>query len=251
MHRSTQLVYCCDWADVTTLAARHPKTLSYGLAEGADIRLSDLRLSEDGTSFCLEQQGRRHQVKLAVIGEHNALNAAAALAAAQVAGLPLAEAIGALEDFKGVGRRWQVYGIVNDCLIVDDYAHHPTEIHSTLLAAKATGRRVRAVFQPHRVIRTANQWPEMAEAVSLADEIVVLDIYAANEQALEHVSSELIVKRLESMNKQVHYSTIDQAIAYCAESLAARDLIITLGAGDVWKVADGIMQVAQAQGSLN
>src|SRR5690625_563811 len=110
------------------------------------------------------------------------MNAAAALAAPSQTGLPMQELVRALEESRGVGRRWQQWDGGKGAMIIDDYAHHPTEVEATLNAARNTGRRVRAVLQPHRWVRTARHWRALADAAGLADEIVVLDIYARSEE---------------------------------------------------------------------
>ncbi|OQZ00544.1 MAG: hypothetical protein B6D36_15020, partial [Planctomycetes bacterium UTPLA1] len=105
-------------------------------------------------------------------------------AIAHAAGLDPRPTLPALAAFHGVGRRWQSYGELNGALVIDDYAHHPTEVAATLQAARATGRRVRAVLQPHRWVRTARQWPALAAAAALADEVLVLAVYGAGERPI-------------------------------------------------------------------
>ncbi len=153
----------------------------------------------------------------------------------------LEEAARALQHYTGVGRRWQRWGEVNKALIIDDYAHHPTEINATLSTAKNTGRRVRAVLQPHRWVRTARHWPAIADAAGLADEILVLDIYGAGEEAIPGISSHLIVDRLKAAGKTASHHTLDSAQEYLAGTLEENDLVITLGAGDVWRIAAGLV----------
>lgn len=245
--KAKTVLYSADWPRLQLLLAEHPHALSYGLAADADYRASDLDLTPAGSQFAFcAPDGQRLMVELAVPGRHNVQNATAALAAAHLAGLELAPLLPSLRAFTGVGRRWQRHGSIRQALIIDDYAHHPTEIGVTLEAAKHTGRRVRAVLQPHRWVRTALHWSALADAVSLADEIIVLDIYGAGEEAIPGISSELIVRRLKAAGKAAVHCTMADAQRYLVESLQAGDLVITLGAGDVWKVAAGI--VAQAGG---
>jgi UDP-N-acetylmuramate--alanine ligase len=244
-----RVVACADWPALEPVLAGLPAVTSYGLAEHADYRIVDLQLTALGSAFKLAtRDGRLVPVTLAVPGLHNAQNAAAALATADIAGLPLAEAGDSLATFAGVGRRWQSWGEPNGALIIDDYAHHPTEVAVTLRAARNTGRRVRAVLQPHRWVRTARHWPALADAAGLADEVIVLDVYAAGETAIPGVSSQLIVDRLLAAGRSATHHDHASAVDYLKGSLAPDDLIITLGAGDVWKVAEALSHVSARPG---
>lgn len=242
-----KLIYCGDWPGLEPLFADHPDALTYGLAEGSDFRLRELDLTANGSSFLLERPGRPAlRVALGVPGVHNALNAAAAIAAVEATGLDAAGAMGALSTFTGVGRRWQVLGEVDGALVIDDYAHHATEVRANLEAARATGRRVRAVLQPHRWIRTARQWRPLADAAALADEVLVLEIYGAGETPIEGVSPDLIVDRLHELGVEATRHDVASATAYLGGSLRQGDLVITLGAGDVWRVAATLAQTSRA-----
>jgi UDP-N-acetylmuramate--alanine ligase len=237
-----RVLYCADWANLPTLLGNLPVACSYGFESFADYRAEGLEQTPHGSTFRFTTpQGERHTVSLAIPGEHNVQNATAALAAAHLQGLPASEAARALAEFTGVGRRWQRRGSSGGALVIDDYAHHPTEIRVTLEAARHTGRRVRAVLQPHRWVRTAQHWRAIADAAALADEVLVLDVYAAGEEAIPGVSAALIVERLGGMGVQASYHSLESAQDYLVGTLAANDLVITLGAGDVWKVAVGLV----------
>ena len=232
------LVYCHDWQTLRELVGHHPNAVSYGLDEAADYRVTHVELGERSSQFVLEGPGLApFGVRLSVPGRHNIVNAAGAIAAVHQAGYDPRPAIPALEKFLGVGRRWHEWGEREGALIVDDYAHHPTEVAAILEAARGTGRRVRAVLQPHRWIRTARQWPELAAAASAADEVLVLDIYAAGEAPIANVSPALIVNRLKEKGVEARAANLESATDYLNDSLADNDLVITLGAGDVWRVA--------------
>jgi len=236
--RARQLLTCRDSAPLEELLGSHSGRLTYGFAPGADFRVKDSHLTPGGSEFTLRlPDSRSVQVTLNVPGLHNAQNAAGALAAAALAGLPPEAAAAALSDYAGVGRRWQVWGTVNGASIVDDYAHHPAEVRATLAAARNTGQRIRAVLQPHRWIRTALHWQELAEAASAADEVLVLDVYAAGEDPIPGVSSELIVERIRQLGTTASFHTAGTAVSYLQETAAENDLLLTLGAGDVWRVA--------------
>jgi UDP-N-acetylmuramate--alanine ligase len=241
--QAQRVVYCADWPGLAELVADHPEALSFGRQPTADARIEQLTLSERGSRFRLRlPSGERIAVAVGIPGEHNALNAAAALLAVASIGLDAAELAPALEHFTGVGRRWQVWGERDGALIVDDYAHHPTEVLATLTAACATGRRVRAILQPHRWIRTARMWPALADAAALADEVLVLDIYAAGEAPIAGVGAGLIVERLRAAGRSASHHTLQSASDYLAGTLANGDLVITLGAGDVWRVAQAVTE---------
>lgn len=248
--RGERLVYCYDWQALRELVAHHPHKVSYGVSEDADYRVSHIKLGDGHGSFELEGPGLApFSVKLAVPGRHNIINAAGAIAAVHQAGYDPRPAVPALEKFLGVGRRWQVWGERQGALIVDDYAHHPTEVAAILEAARGTGRRVRAVVQPHRWIRTARHWPELAAAASAADEVLVLDIYAAGEKPIPNVSPALIVNRLKEHGVEARAANIESATDYLNDTLADNDLIITIGAGDVWQVAAALAGVGRGDGT--
>ena len=243
VQQAQQLLYCADWPKLESLFADHPARHSYGLSPHADYRAEALELGAHSSQFTFcTPAGQRWPVQLAVPGSHNVQNALAALAAAELWGMNLEQACQALAAFHGVGRRWQRYGSVAGALIIDDYAHHPTEVAATLRTAKHSGRRVRAVLQPHRWIRTARHWPALAEAAALADEILLLDIYAAGEAAIPGISAQLIVEKLQSIGKRARLYSMAEAEHYLATSLESNDLVITMGAGDVWKVAEGLLR---------
>ncbi len=235
------LLYCTDWPNLTALlASEHAHT--YGFHEASDYRAEVVALEEMSSVFRLHTpNAERYDVALSVPGEHNIQNAAGALAAVHLLGLDLGAAAAALTDFRGVGRRLQRRGSVDRALVLDDYAVHPTEVEVVLTVAKNTGRRVRAVLQPHRWVRTAQHWPALADAAALADEVLVLDIYSAGESEIPGVSTDLIVDRLNGAGKRAAHHTLASAQAYLEETLEPGDLIITLGAGDVWRVAQGLV----------
>ena len=236
-----QFLYCADWDSLTTLFhdAKHGK--SYGQHDKADYKIVTSTHKVDGSEFDFRlPNGETYSVELSIPGVHNIQNAAAALACAHLNGLDMTTAINALRKYQGVGRRWQMLGKVKGAVIIDDYAVHPTEVAVVLKVAKDTGRRVRAVLQPHRWVRTARLWQDLADAAGLADEVLVLDIYGAGETAIPGISSELIVERLLEEGKRASHHTHDSAKTYLIDTLLENDLVITLGAGDVWQVGAAI-----------
>ncbi len=238
------LVYSADWPGLEGVLGGLPNLVSYGVAPHATYRAEATVLSGTGSTFTFCTPDTRCDVKLPMLGLHNVQNATAALTAAHLAGLDVAAAAEHLSSFSGVGRRWQRRGSVNGALIIDDYAHHPTEVRVTLEAARHTGKRVRAVLQPHRWVRTARHWPALADAAALADEVLVLDVYGAGEAPIAGVSSENIVARLQAVGRDARLYSLSGAQHYLVETLEPNDLIVTLGAGDVWRVGEGVLQEA-------
>jgi UDP-N-acetylmuramate--alanine ligase len=197
---------------------------------------ADPELTPGGSRFVLDGV----VVELTVPGAHNALNAAGALTAARLAGADLAAAAAALRDFQGAGRRFERLGrTAAGALVVDDYAHHPTEVAATVAAARTLApRRVVSVFQPHLFSRTARQAAEFGAALAAADEVVVLDIYPARERAADYpgVSGLLVAEAAADAagGRPVAWlPAFDDALPYLRERLQEGDLVLTLGAGDV------------------
>ena len=197
---------------------------------------SPLELDEGGSRF----SWRGHAVRLSVPGAHNALNAVAALEAARLAGADEAAAAAALETFAGAGRRFERIGTTaSGAEVLDDYAHHPTEVRATLEAARTRNpRRLVAAFQPHLYSRTAALAPEFGRALALADVIVVLDVYRAREKPEDFpgVSGLLVAEAAYDAapgRPVAWFPGFDAAEAYLRRTLRAGDLLLTLGAGDV------------------
>jgi UDP-N-acetylmuramate--alanine ligase len=209
-----------------------------GLARfpGTPARPEHIRLEPGGSRFSVDGV----PVALAIPGEHNARNAAAALAAAALAGAPLADAAAALADFTGAGRRFERVGATpTGALVVDDYAHHPTEVRATIAAARTLEpARVVAVFQPHLFSRTARQHREFGAALALADLVVVLDVYPARERAEDFpgITGRLVAAAAADAagGRPVAWLPgFDEAERYLRSQLRDGDLLLTLGAGNV------------------
>ncbi|KZE46825.1 UDP-N-acetylmuramate--alanine ligase [Brevibacillus parabrevis] len=179
-------------------------------------------------------------LSLTVPGKHNIANALAAIIVCLDAGLSFEQIAGALTSFRGAKRRFQIIGEARDILVVDDYAHHPTEIIATLNGAKASGRRVIAVFQPQRYTRTYFLMDEFSRAFAQADEVIVTDIYSpAGEAKIEGVTSEVLVQKIRTNShpRAQYIPTKEQMQEKLFKELQAGDLVLTMGAGDIWKSA--------------
>jgi UDP-N-acetylmuramate--alanine ligase len=220
--------------------------IAYGLGAGAaTLAARGIQPAGTGLQFELLRDGEPVcEVELPVLGEHNVLNALAALGAAEAAGCPLEDAARALARFRPAARRFEPVGTRGGALVFDDYAHHPTEVEATLGAARGLGpSRLIAAFQPHLYSRTLHLHREFGRALAVADVVVVLDVYPARERPegeLEGVSGKLVADAAADAagGRQVWWlPTIDDARAMLAGHLAEGDLLITLGAGDIDRLA--------------
>lgn len=229
------VVYCADWPGLAGMLSG-ANLVSYGLHSDARYRAVNVSLQGGRPRFTLTRDDvALTEVKLIAPGEHNVLNAVAALAVADLEGLDIVCAAAALADFGGAGRRWEVLGYLNGALLVDDYAHNPTKVKSAIAGAKTTGRRVRVIFQPHRVGRTAREWQNYADVLREADEVMILDIYASSEAQIAGLHSTLIEARMHALGfSAVRYWSDHEALRdYLRSSATDHDLIVTMGAGDV------------------
>ncbi|MDF2719161.1 MAG: murC, partial [Paenibacillus sp.] len=210
----------------------------------ADYTASNVRLGDRRVSFDVEHAGERlGTLELSVPGRHNVYNALAAFIVCREAGIPFADFAAAIKLFRGAKRRFQVLGESGGILVIDDYAHHPTEIQATISAAKATGKRIIAVFQPQRYTRTYFLFEQFSKAFGEADEVVIADIYSpAGERQIEGISSEKLVEliRRNSNERVRHISSVGEVTDYLLGSATDGDLVITMGAGDIWKASHAL-----------
>ena len=184
------------------------------------------------------------RAEISVPGKHNAFNALAAIAVAWESGLPWGKIQKGINKYSGTNRRFQIMGHSNEVIIVDDYAHHPTEIKATIAAARnyhPEGRIV-VVFQPHRYSRTKILGRQLGEAFQQADEIIITKIYSAGEKPLDGITGEIVFQAAEAMGYQACYiPEIDQIKSYLLKNIKPDDLIITMGAGDIWKLGPDLL----------
>lgn len=227
------------------------KAITYGFSEEADYSAHDLVLGDRNIRFSVRHKGELlGSLKLSVPGRHNVYNALATLIVCLDAGLSFNQVAEAIVEFRGAKRRFQVMGEVNGILVIDDYAHHPTEIEATISAAKATGKRIVAVFQPQRYTRTFFLLDQFSRAFPEADEVVLTDIYSpAGEQQIEGINSARLAGLIrENSNPHVrHLPTKEDVFEYLHSTVKSGDLVITMGAGDIWKVADRLAKELRAR----
>ncbi len=226
------------------LIAQGQRVVSYGLREAATWTALDLRADPAGGSeFRAVRDGQAlGEVRLRVPGAHNVLNALATLAVADHLGLPFPTVRSALEGFRGVARRFELKGEVDGVTVIDDYAHHPTEIRATLAAARERfpGRPLWAVWQPHTYSRTRALLTEFAQAFAGADHALVLPIYPAREQDTLGVSSEDVVAAMHHPDARA-LGSLEEAVAVLGLEVRSGDVVLTLGAGDGDRVGEWLL----------
>jgi len=219
------------------------RLISYGDTAAADYRAQDVAFTGGGASFTVVRADRAPgQVRLPAPGQHNVLNALAAIATAEALGVQFADIAAALANFQGTGRRFERLGQGNGIAVYDDYAHHPTEVRVTLTAARSFGaKRVIAIFQPHLYSRTRNLMGEFAAAFDLADVVIINAIYAAREDPIEGIEGDVLAEaiRRHGPGKPVYYlADQEEIVAQVAGMAQEGDLILTIGAGDIRKAGE-------------
>jgi len=237
--------YCADDAGARRICMSRPRTICYGTGASCDYRMKLFSSRRNGgipTQFGIyRRKSFLGKIQLNVPGRHNALNALAATALALELGMPFNLIAAALQSFRGAKRRFEIKFRDNLQTVVDDYGHHPTEIQATLSTARSFGiQRVIAMFQPHRYSRTKALYKQFGTAFYGADRVLVTDIYPAGEEPIPGVSGQTIVEALQKAGHphvQSHSSiaTIHQRVG---KNLLEGDLVISLGAGDIYEASD-------------
>lgn len=243
-------VLCFDDQRIRAISSEgcHSRLVSYGLAGDWDYRAANVSLKSWASSFEVFHHGRKVGVmELQIPGVHNVVNSLAAAAVGMEIGLDFDTIREALSYFRGVQRRLQLIGVSGGVRVIDDYAHHPTEILATLRAVRQSAEgRIICVFQPHRFSRTRLLRDEFGPALELADEVIVMDIYPGpGEKPIEGVTSEVIISSmLRLQGKRGRYIRDREEVARTAARIAMPgDTVITVGAGDVWKLGDRLLEL--------
>ena len=244
------VIVCADDAGSRELAERAAgPVIRYGLDEGADVRLVDVAAEQSGSTFWLERDGERlGPFRLRVPGLHNVRNATAVVAAALWAGAEPDAVAAALATFGGAQRRFQRLGDAAGVTVVDDYAHHPTEIAATLDAARQAypGARVVAAFQPHRYSRTAALATELGAALAGADVVVVAEVYGAGEAPVPGVDAALVADAARAAGAEVHEAGAAGDVPGALAALARQgDVVLTLGAGDITEAGAVLLRLLE------
>lgn len=243
-------ILCADDPELVRLAdGLTGRTVWYGFSPWADLTARDVELVDRGSRCCVWSGGKvLGKLTLSVPGRHNISDALAAVAVCLEAGLEFADIAAALATFRGAKRRFQPIAEVGGVLIVDDYAHHPTEIEATLAAARTTGRRIIAVFQPQRYTRTHFLLDAFSYAFKGADEVIITDIYSpVGEKKIAGVSAERLALLIrERSNEHVRYvRTKEEVIADLVNRVQPGDLVLFMGAGDIWTAARRLAESLQ------
>lgn len=234
------IVACVDDPAVADLLKQiEGRVVGYGLSEEAELRATNLQFDERGSTFDVPGVG---SFRLFVPGEHNVRNALGAIGAARELGLDAAAIAHGLARFLGVDRRFQILGNYSGAIVVDDYAHHPTEIRATLSAARRgyPSRRIVALFQPHLYSRTRDFAGDFAAALRVADVALVAPIYAAREEPISGITARLIAEAAEGI--EFIEKTNEEIAEEMRGRLRADDLFITMGAGDVHTIAEALVR---------
>jgi UDP-N-acetylmuramate--alanine ligase len=241
------LVYCADDAGSARLGTSGVKctAVSYGEAEGADLRIDQIELKAASSSARVMWRGRAvGHLEMQIPGHHNLLNAAGCIAMGLLLEMPIHQLLEGLHNFRGAGRRFELKATEHGIRIIDDYGHHPTEITVTLQAARryAGDGRVLVIFQPHRYSRTQAFMNDFATSLDLADDVTLLEIYAASEKPIHGITSELIAEKMSKGHFIPNFAAASERVIDMAKP---GDVIITLGAGDVNSLAPIIAEGLQ------
>ena len=224
---------------------------TYGMSRDAAFRAKELEFKENKSTYSLfraeENLGKIH---LNVPGEHNIMNSLGAVALGFELGLSFNSIKNGLLDYKGVRRRFDIKGSHNDVMVVDDYAHHPTEVFTTIEAAKkGWNRKLIVVFQPHLYTRTKEFYKEFAKSLEKADFIIITSIYPSREKPIPGITSKLISNNIDKTKKDVLFNVneVDQAITILNEIAKPGSMILTLGAGDIWRFSNRYLNIMKTK----
>lgn len=240
-------VLCEDDLVTNRIYDRIDKTIiTYGTSEKADYRADAIRLGKGNSEFDVVKDGSiLGTIDIPLAGLHNVRNTLAAIAVSHEMKVSFDIIKKSLKNFMGIKRRFEVIGIERDITVIDDYAHHPTEINATLITAKNAGfKRIVAVFQPHLYSRTRDFLDEFAKSLINADIAVVTGIYKAREEPVKGVSSVSIIEKMREMgyDNALYVETIDELAAVLTPVLKSGDGVVLMGAGDIWKVGAALLK---------
>jgi len=230
----------------TIISGLDCQIITYGSELSADYSAANISYDEKGNAaFDLLIRGNfAKRIQLSVNGRHNVMNAVSAISAGMLVGLSLDVIQAGLLTFEGTGRRFEYKGERSGFTVIDDYAHHPTEIRATLSAAvHYPHNELWCIFQPHTYTRTKALFPEFVEALSLADHVIMADIYAARETDTLGISSEQLAEALKEKGCDAYYlNSFDNIAQFALENCKKGDVLITMGAGDVVNIGDSILK---------
>ena len=239
---------CIDHANAATIIPEIKRpVVTFGLHETAEVRGSNLRYDQNNTIFDVAVENKNiGEIYIHVPGEHNVKNALGAVTLALELGIPFDKIQTGLNEYNGVRRRFELkFTLENGIIIVDDYAHHPSEVASTIKAAKSGwNQRLICIFQPHLFTRTRDFYMDFAKVFQESDILIVTDIYPAREMPIPGVTAEIISETAKEMgHKYVEYIPNQTQIASRLSEIAmSNDIIITMGAGNIWRQCEGMYE---------
>lgn len=244
-------ILCLDEKNVQDLIPKIEKRfVTYGIETGADFTATDIQVDGTGSSYMANRNGQSlGEIHIKLPGRHNVTNSLAAVTVGSELDIPFRKIAEALKTFPGVQHRFELLGDVNNVLVIDDYGHHPTEIRATLKTARETyDRRVVAIFQPHRYTRVSLLADDFARCFYQADILIVTEIYSALEDPIEGATGEMLSNAIRNYgHRNVIYIPDKEDIAEAAcDIILSGDLVITLGAGDIWRVGKAIVEKLEA-----
>jgi UDP-N-acetylmuramate--alanine ligase len=217
------------------------KYVTYGIAGNPDIKASNIKVLKNRTVFDVVYMGKKAgNICMKIPGKHNVSNSLAAIGVGLRLGISFSSIADTISKFDGVSRRLEIKGEKNGVMVIDDYGHHPTEVVTTLRAIKHfwPERKLVVLFQPHRYTRTKQLFNEFGKSFSDADFVKVLDVYSAGEQPIDGVTSDLILESLVSNKCRAEkFSDLEDF----SKDISAGDIVLTLGAGDVWKKGEKLL----------
>lgn len=238
-----KVIFCSDCKNISKAIPKVRKNyISYGIENKADFFAREVKYEGYATSSKIFYKNKfLGNLFLNIPGKHNILNALATIALGMELGLNFKEITEALFVFRGVKRRFQVFGVKKDIMVVDDYAHNPSKIKAALDGVGNGSRRIIAVFQPHRYTRTKLLFDEFGKCFSGADILIVTKIYSAGEKPIEGISGKKLAEEVKKYNKStkvVYLPVKNKIFEYLHKNCSKGDLVMTLGAGDIYKVAE-------------
>jgi len=247
-------VLCLDNEPIQDLIPRMKKRYTtYGMTSQADFQIRDVEFGQQKSRFDIYHRGNKMgMINLNLPGIHNVYNATASIAVGVELNIAFDQIKRALETVEGVQRRLEIKGESNGVTVIDDYGHHPTEIKVTLETIEENwpNRRKVVVFQPHRYSRTRALFDEFSRAFYQSDVLVVLPIYAASEKKIEGVTSQNLCEEIKAHGHKevIHADGFKTALSHLKQTLQPGDVLLTLGAGDVWKVGMEVLKMVQGSG---
>ena len=241
------LVACGDRSETLKIAKYAKcKVISYGFGNGSDLKISNHALRDGKQFFSVSAKEKKlGEFEIMLPGRHNVLNATAAIAMAHQFNAKVDRMREALADFEGTSRRFEYIGQRNGAILIDDYAHHPEEIKATLQAAREffPKRRIWCVFHPHTFTRTKALLSEFAQSFEDADRVIILDIYGSAREVQGGVHSRDLVELAKKYHRSVEYiPSVGDAVEFLRDKISREDLVIAMGAGNVWEVVEGLKE---------